>query len=103
MNTLNPQSSFAINSDTYVYDIVPVSSGLTIISSDDTLRLLNPENDGRVIEVRSVEKASKDITCLRALAAENDVVCTAGRDGVVGIWDLRAGGKVSSVAVGKFF
>lgn len=103
MYTLNPQASFTVSPDTYVYDIIPISSGLTTISSDDTLRLLSPENNGRLIETRAVEKASKEITCLRALDAENDIVCTTGRDGEVTIWDLRAGGKVGSVAVGKFF
>lgn len=67
------------------------------------MRLFSSEASGRLIETRAVEKANKGITCLKALDAGNDVVCTAGRDGVVVVWDMRTGGRVSNVSVGEFF
>jgi len=96
MYALDNISSFHITDpvDTYVYDIVPISSGLVAISSDDNLRLLNPLNlNGPPIY--SIRRVNTDVTCLRAIGDENAaVVCTAGRDGRVCAMDPRSGGKV---------
>lgn len=46
----------------------------------------------------------KGITCARSINAEGgEVVVTAGGDGKVGIWDLRAGaGKAGELGSGEF-
>jgi len=106
MYNLNTTSSFHITSPagTYVYDIVPVAAGLAAISSDDSLRLLDPLtlNAGPVNEIK---KVNADVTCLKAVNAggEGDavVVCTAGRDGKVALWDPRSGAKVGEVRSGE--
>lgn len=106
MYNLNTTSSFHVTSPagTYVYDIVPVAAGLAAISSDDSLRLLDPLalNAGPVNEIK---KVNADVTCLKAVntGGEGDavVVCTAGRDGKVALWDPRSGAKVGEVRSGK--
>ncbi|KAL2059996.1 hypothetical protein VTL71DRAFT_9818 [Oculimacula yallundae] len=102
MYNLNTTSSFHVAkpAGTYVYDVVPVAAGLAAISSDDSLRLLDPLalNAGPVNEIKNV---NKDVTCLKAVSvgSEGDavVVCTAGRDGRVVLWDPRSGSKAGEV------
>lgn len=106
MYNLNTISSFHVTdpADTYIYDIVPVAGGLASISSDDSLRLLDPLalNAG---PVNSIRRVNTDVTCLKALStgAEGDalIVATAGRDGKVCLWDPRSGGKVGEVRSGE--
>ncbi|KAH6711732.1 hypothetical protein BKA61DRAFT_487706 [Leptodontidium sp. MPI-SDFR-AT-0119] len=105
MYNLRTTSSFHVAkpAGTYVYDIVPVAAGLAAISSDDSLRLLDPLalNAGPVNEIK---KVNADVTCLKAVSVggEGDavVVCTAGRDGRVALWDPRSGAKVGEVRSG---
>lgn len=106
MYNLRTTSSFHVAkpAGTYVYDIVPVAAGLAAISSDDSLRLLDPLalNAGPVNEIK---KVNADVTCLKAVSVggEGDavVVCTAGRDGRVALWDPRSGAKVGEVRSGE--
>lgn len=103
MYSLNTISSFQIvrPESTYVYDIVAMAGGLAVISSDDSLRLLDPLalNAGPVKEIHDVQKG---VTCLQAIA-QNNIVATAGRDGRACLWDPRAGDKVGEVQSGEFF
>lgn len=106
MYILNTTSTFHITSpaNTYIYDIVPVASHITSISSDDSLRIHNPLqlNAAPLSEVKNV---NKDVTCLSALgdgANGEVVICTAGRDGVVNLIDARRGVVVGKVASGEF-
>ena len=106
MYTLDAVDCFRISepADTYIYDIVPVAAGLAAISSDDSLRLLDPHNlNGPPLN--SVRRVNTDVTCLKALnsSTEGDalVVCTAGRDGRVCVIDSRSGAKVGEVRTGK--
>ena len=97
MYILNTSSSFQITSpaNTYIYDIVSIGSHVAAISSDDSLRILNPlALNGAPLS--TVKKANADITCLNALETEGGgvVVCTAGRDGLVNLRDLRSGDEV---------
>lgn len=105
MYTLEAVDAFHISTppDTYIYDIVPVAGGLAAISSDDSLRLLDPlALNGAPIN--SVRKVNTDVTCLRALGGDDAVVvCTAGRDGTVRVLDPRSGGVVGEVKSGKYF
>jgi SEL1 protein len=104
MYTIPDISAYRISNpaETYVYDIVPVGNGLAAISSDDSLRFLDPlalENG----PVHSVKKVNADVTCLSAFASEGGdvVVCTGGRDGRVVLLDPRNGSKVGEVRSGE--
>jgi hypothetical protein len=105
MYTLAAIDSFQIPSaDTYIYDIVPTSSGLATISSDDNLRLLDPlALNGPPIN--SIRMVNKDVTCLKAFSPNLEggeaVVCTAGRDGRVVLHDPRSGSRVGEVRSGE--
>ena len=99
MYTLNAVGSYHISepADTYIYDIVPVAAGLAAISSDDSLRLLDPLALSRA-PLNSIRRVNTDVTCLKAFntTTEGDalIVCTAGRDGRVCLLDPRSGSKV---------
>lgn len=103
MYTLEAVDSFHVSSpaDTYIYDIVPTASGLATISSDDSLRLLDPlALNGTPIN--SIKKVQTDVTCLKALGGDDAVVvCTAGRDGRVRVLDPRTGSVVGEMKTGK--
>lgn len=106
MYNLNSTSSFHVSkpAGTYIYDIVPVAGGLASVSSDDSLRLLDPLslNAGPVNEIK---KVNADVTCLKAVSVGGDgdavVMCTAGRDGRVVLWDPRSGVKAGEVRSGE--
>lgn len=68
---------------------------LAIISSDDSLRFLDPVT----LKVNSVVKtANNSITCLeRANDAPSNIVATAGRDGLIRYWDQRSRQKVLEI------
>ncbi|TVY84732.1 putative WD repeat-containing protein [Lachnellula suecica] len=99
MYTLEAVDAFHISSptDTYIYDIIPVAGGLATISSDDSLRLLDPLSlNGTPINL--VKSVNKDVTCLKALRGDDAVaVVTAGRDGSVRVLDPRTGSTVAQV------
>lgn len=88
--------------NTYIYDIVPVGKLLATISSDDSLRILNPLAL-EAVPLNSIAKINADVTCLKSLRDDGDstVVCTAGRDGVVCMIDLRSNSVVAKVKSGK--
>lgn len=95
MYNLSENSTFKVTTpaDTYIYDLIQLSNGsVAAISSDDCLRILNPVDLSRG-EVSLVKGVGKGVTCASSINAEGgEVVVTAGGDGKVGIWDLRAGG-----------
>jgi hypothetical protein len=106
MYALNAVDSFHISDpkDTYIYDIVPVAAGLAAISSDDSLRLLDPLALSGT-PLNSIWRVNKDVTCLKAInsSTEGDalIVCTAGMDGKVCLLDSRTGAKIGEVRTGK--
>lgn len=103
MFTLDAVGSFDIHepSGTYVYEIVPVSDGIAVISSDNNLRLIDPLSlHNQPLQV--VQNVHADVTCLKALDPQSSIVCTAGRDGRVSIFDFRSRSKVSEVRTGRF-
>jgi SEL1 protein len=106
MYTFDTVDSFQITEpgDTYIYDIVPVAGSLATISSDDTLRFLDPQSLNGAPK-HFVPKINTDVTCLKALpsnTAGGELVCTAGRDGRISIVDSRTGTKIGEVRTGKF-
>jgi len=102
MYSLYSSSSFAVTSpaDTYIYELSTVANGIASVSSDNILRLHDPLALQKPLAC--VPKIHDEVTVLKTLDAENSVVCTAGRDGKVKIWDLRNGGLVGEVRCGKF-
>lgn len=107
MYTLDVVDSFRITepADTYVYDIIPVASGLAAISSDDSVWLLDPLalNGG---PVHSIKHVHEEITCLEAVNTSTEesalIICTAGRDGRVVLLDPRSGGKIGELRTGEY-
>jgi WD40 repeat protein len=101
MYTLNASGSFRVDKpeETYIYHIEPIGDEIATISSDDCLRLISPTSlPGPPLKV--IPKVHTEITCLKALDGQNAIVCTAGRDGQVNIWDLRGNTKVAELKTG---
>lgn len=107
MYTLNVVDSFRIVEplNTYIYDIVPTEAGIAIISSDDNLHLLNPlALSGPPLS--TFRRVHSDVTCLKAVNANAQdggfIVCTAGRDGRVCLFDPRTGSQAGQVNTGMY-
>jgi len=105
MYILDAVDSFQVSTpaDTYIYDIVPVTGGVVAISSDDILRLLDPNSLTRG-PINSIRKVNTDITCLKAIptsTGDAGLVCTAGRDGRICVIDPRSGAKAGEVSTGE--
>jgi WD40 repeat protein len=102
MYTLDAVGAFAIGHppETYIYDIQPLADGVAAISSDNCLRLIDPlVLHGPPLQV--VQNVHTDVTCLKVLDADSSIVCTAGRDGRINIFDFRAKSKVAEVRTGR--
>ena len=104
VQTLNADVGLPPNS--YIYRIISTAARLdplnysqtdqlAIISSDDSLRFLDPAT----LNVNNVVKnVNNSVTCLeRANDAPSNVVATAGRDGLVRFWDNRSKHKVLEI------
>lgn len=98
--TLTKTSSLTLPTGSYIYRIVPVERHLAAISSDDSLRLVDPSY---LEEISSphFSQVHAGVTCLETLEHDNFTLCTAGRDAVVKCWDLRSGQKTSEFRDGK--
>jgi len=104
MYTLDASASFAITQPpgVYIYDIASVADGLVSISSDDTLRLIDPTSL-HLQPLYTVPKVNHEITCLKVLEENTSIICTAGRDGKVNILDLRQQLKVAEIDTSKTY
>jgi WD40 repeat protein len=70
---------------------------LAIISSDDSLRFLDPANVS-TLPNGVINKVNEKVTCLeRANDAPSNVVATAGRDGYIRFWDKRTRQKALQI------
>jgi WD40 repeat protein len=70
---------------------------LAIISSDDSLRFLDPATLN-ALPNGIVRNVNDKVTCLeRANDAPSNVVATAGRDGLIRFWDKRSRQKVLEI------
>jgi WD40 repeat protein len=101
MYTLDGSEAFRIDrpEGTYIYHLEPVAGEVAVISSDDCLRLIDPTSlHGPALKV--IRKVHTEVTCLKALDGQNAIVCTAGRDGRVNIWDLRGSTRVAELKTG---
>ncbi|GAW21109.1 hypothetical protein ANO14919_106260 [Xylariales sp. No.14919] len=83
--------------EVYVLDIIPFTSGPATISSDQKLSLFNPLSLKTGPTVNLVTNHG-NITCARAFDAANSVVCTAGQNGTISMWDLRQDVRQAGVA-----
>ena len=95
-------SSLALPPDSYIYSILDtksIASNLAAISSDDSLRIFDPQTL-QVVSGGIFEKVHEGLTCARALNDEGHALATAGRDGLVRGWDSRTGQKVFSLKDG---
>ncbi|KAI0396503.1 WD40 repeat-like protein [Xylariaceae sp. FL0594] len=77
-----------IRQEVYVLDILPFVSGPATISSDQKLSLFNPLSlrNGPTVDLVTHHG---NITCARVFDPANMVVCTAGENGSISMWDLR--------------
>ena len=90
-------STIGLPVSSFIYSVVHSSRicSISSISSDDSLRCCDPET---LEVVTSFSQAHRGVTCLRHRdSAPNDVV-TAGRDGVVRLWDVRMKEKSAEFA-----
>ena len=102
MYTLDATGVFRIEQppDTYIYHIEPVADRIAAISSDNCLRLIDPLFlNGPALN--TIQNIHAEVTCLKILDAENGIICTAGRDGKIAIFDLREKARVTEMSVGR--
>ncbi|GAB1734849.1 hypothetical protein NU195Hw_g9082t1 [Hortaea werneckii] len=77
-------STLGSGPDTYFYTLARTGSSLATISSDDTLRIFDPAT------LRSTTTARTPRSGLSSLQPiTNHTLATAGRDGVIRLWDTR--------------
>lgn len=81
----------------YVLEIAPVDAGLAAISSDQNLTLFNPLRLGQG-PIRTIRTSHGNVTCARVFDASTSLICTAGENGTVSLWDLRLDGSKAQVA-----
>ncbi|KAI0474045.1 WD40-repeat-containing domain protein [Xylariaceae sp. FL0804] len=96
-----------VREEVYVLDVVPLASGPATIASSQQLSLFDP-GSLRTGPVADYVTNHGNVTCASALgggggdpSAASDfssVVCTAGEDGSVSMWDLRQGAARAEVA-----
>lgn len=97
---LTTTSYLSLPTKSYIYRIVPVGSWLAAISSDDSLRIIDPStlqelSDGVVNNVHT------GVTCLESIGNDHNSILTAGRDAVIRCWDLRSRKKTAEFSDGK--
>ncbi|TKA74018.1 hypothetical protein B0A55_06175 [Friedmanniomyces simplex] len=77
-------SSLGTPPDTYLYALARVGDCLATIGSDDALRLFDPA----LKPVATAQPRNAGLSCLQAFSTS--AFATAGRDGVIRLWDTRA-------------
>lgn len=88
--------------DVYVLDIQRLTAGLAAISSDQKLSLFNPARLGQG-PVKSFPTSHGNLTCLKTFDWQNSIVCTAGENGEVSVWDMRESSKPQVAHFGGWF
>jgi hypothetical protein len=82
---LSAQSNLSTPPDTYLYTLARTGSNYATIGSDDSLRTFSIPD---LTLSRTYASAHKGISCL--ISAPDDInLFTAGRDGVIRLWDPR--------------
>jgi WD40 repeat protein len=93
MYSLNCADGLSFGRDVYVLDIQRTSAGLASISSDQFLSVLDPARLSAGPQ-RRLQTQHGNLTTLRVFDSNAALVCTAGENGTVGVWDLRQGANV---------
>ncbi|KAK7984887.1 WD domain-containing protein [Apiospora saccharicola] len=83
--------------EVYILDLVPLAQGPATISSDQKLCAFNPLSL-RPGPVTTLQTKHGNLTCAKAFDLVGSVVCTAGEDGSVSLWDLRKDPREAEVA-----
>ncbi|CAJ2500208.1 Uu.00g030610.m01.CDS01 [Anthostomella pinea] len=86
-----------VRQEVYILSILPLIRGPATISSDQKLSLFDPLSL-RTGPIRDVVASHGNLTCAAAFDAANAVVCTAGEDGSLSMWDLRLEARQAEVA-----
>jgi WD repeat-containing protein 89 len=101
-------SNAGLPPNSYIYKIISTAArqdpltyskvdGLAIISSDDSLRFLDPTTLNP-IQTGVVKNVNEKVTCLeRANDVPSNVVATGGRDGYIRFWDNRSPQKALEI------
>ncbi|KAK0946120.1 hypothetical protein LTR29_002434 [Friedmanniomyces endolithicus] len=77
-------SSLGTPPDTYLYALARVGGCLATIGSDDALRLFDPA----LKPIATAQPRNAGLSCLEAFST--NTFATAGRDGIIRLWDTRA-------------
>ncbi|KAF5592152.1 mitochondrial carrier family [Fusarium pseudocircinatum] len=93
MYTLNCADGLSLGRDVYVLGIHRTSVGLASISSDQFLSVLDPTRLSAGPQ-RRLPTQHGNLTTLQVFDSNASIVCTAGENGTVGVWDLRQGANV---------
>lgn len=83
-------SSLSLPVNSYIYSLTPARQhqSLGVISSDDSLYVLDRETLA-VLPGGHIPRIHDGVTCLKRFDDQGNVLATAGRDGAVRCWDLR--------------
>ena len=88
-------SSLSLPPNSYIYSIIPISSGsFAAISSDDSLRIFDAL-DGNLspASIFANNTHQDGVTCLKSYSSSSQqlrLLVTAGYDGRVKLWDIRS-------------
>lgn len=96
------ESSLSLPTGSYIYKLIHTSqnAALAAISSDDSLRVFNPEQ--LQLQASGIfHKTHEGVTCLEPFDADPHCILTAGRDGAARCWDLRSQRETFGVKDGK--
>ncbi|KAI6748131.1 hypothetical protein HG531_008673 [Fusarium graminearum] len=93
MYSLTCADGLSLGRDVYVLDIQRTSAGLATISSDQFLSVLDPARLSAGPQ-RRLPTQHGNLTTLRVFDSNAALVCTAGENGTVAVWDLRQGANV---------
>ena len=92
--SLSESDRHSFADDVWVLDLARTPSGaLASISSDQALSVFDPSAPLRNGPLRTFPTSHGNLTTLRVFG--ESVVCTAGENGAVEVWDLRAAARVS--------
>lgn len=97
--TSTGSTSLSLPPNSYIYNIVAVGEKLGVISSDDSLRIFDPQTL-QIISDGIRCNAHEGLTCLERNHSDNNTVLTAGRDGKIHCWDIRAAEKTFELGSG---
>lgn len=74
--------------ETYVLDLLPVAAGLAATASDQTLALFDPLRLSQG-PIKKITTDHGNLTTAKVYNAADSIICTAGENGTLSVWDLR--------------